>query len=233
MFIQASGGTGQLNYSINNEPFSSSASFDALMADDYLVVVIDEEGCDVSTAVTINEGTPPLIDNMQIVDPSCDETNGEISFQAVAGTGQLVYLLNNQYVQFTGVYTQLAPEEYTLTVIDSYGCSDSAQVALPIPICPVFIPNVFSPNFDGRNDYFKIFTHSKYDVEVLKYQIFDRWGELVWKDENFTILTARKNWWDGSFRGQPAIQGVYVYLIEVKHNNGLEEVFSGDVTLIR
>lgn len=231
--IQADGGVGDLVYMVNDFPPSTMTLFDSLATGNYFVQVSDELGCLASEEVAIAGGPLLLIENIQTIAPDCDEQNGEISFQATGGTGQLVFLLNGQQVQFTSHYTNLSPDDYLLTVVDAVGCEQSTSLNLPLPICPVFIPNVFSPNFDGTNDRFKIFTNSNYDIDVLKYQIFDRWGELVWEDSEFTILTARKNWWDGSFRNQPASQGVYVYVIEVEHNNGLREVFSGDVTLIR
>ena len=73
---------------------------------------------------------------------------------------------------------------------------------------------------------------SNYDVQVLQCQIFDRWGELIWEQADFTLHTFR-DWWDGDFRGQPALQGVYVYAIELLHSNGKRSFLKGDVTLIR
>jgi gliding motility-associated-like protein len=96
----------------------------------------------------------------------------------------------------------------------------------------VFVPNAFSPNDDGLNDRFTLFTNPNYDVTILKCDIFDRWGELVWRSEDFTLHTFRE-WWDGTFRGQPATQGVYVYVAEVAYSNGFVEILAGDVALVR
>lgn len=72
-----------------------------------------------------------------------------------------------------------------------------------LPIYPVvFIPNAFSPNGDGLNDYFKPVTAG---LNSYIFQIYDRWGQLVYED------SPESKGWDGTFRGKPIEEGVYVY----------------------
>ncbi|MBT8195691.1 MAG: gliding motility-associated C-terminal domain-containing protein, partial [Bacteroidia bacterium] len=88
----------------------------------------------------------------------------------------------------------------------------------------VFVPNAFTPN--GFNPYFKptvIFV----DQSTYVFHIYDRWGELIFETNN--VLDA----WDGEFKGEPAPQGVYVYMIKVSGANGKEVVKKGPVTLLR
>ena len=84
----------------------------------------------------------------------------------------------------------------------------------------------------GINDIFQIFTARLYDVDVISYDIYDRWGEHVWSDEAFTINTG-KRWWDGMFLGQKSMIDVYAYVIRVRYQDGSEGFFKGDVTLLR
>ncbi len=72
-----------------------------------------------------------------------------------------------------------------------------------IPVYPVaFIPNAFSPNHDGINEYFKPITAG---LSTYLFEIYDRWGTLVYTD------TPESKGWDGSFKGAPAEAGTYVY----------------------
>lgn len=72
-----------------------------------------------------------------------------------------------------------------------------------VPIYPVvFIPNAFSPNADGINDYFKPVTAG---LNGYIFEIYDRWGTLVYSD------TPESKGWDGTFKGEPVEAGTYVY----------------------
>lgn len=71
--------------------------------------------------------------------------------------------------------------------------------------CPFFIPNAFTPNYDGTNDEFKV-GHSC-TLEDFKLQIFNRWGNVVFETTNADIG------WDGTMSGQEMPAGVYTYSI--------------------
>lgn len=91
---------------------------------------------------------------------------------------------------------------------------------------PVFVPNVFSPNNDGENDFFQPFLRCQ-QVQDFHLQVFSRWGALVFETADFT------DWWDGTTNGiQQAASGVYVWIMrfEIRDRN---YYFEGDVTLMR
>ena len=232
LVASASGGTGALTFNLNGGTVQEFGSFDNLFAGEYLLAVTDELGCEASELVDVEGGPLFLIDEVITTPPTCGPPDGEIQIQASGGTGNLYYHLEGFTWSATPIFTELTAGTFKVTVLDAVGCKTSTEVTLPPPVCQVFIPNVFSPNLDGENDEFELFTNSLYDVNVLKYEIFDRWGELVWRRENFTIHTS-DDWWDGYFRGQPATQGVYVYVIHLQYNNGVQQVKAGDVCLIR
>lgn len=228
----ASGGTGPLTFNLNGGPAQELGSFNNLFAGEYLLAVTDELGCEANELVNVEGGPVFLIDEVITSPPTCGPPDGAMTIQASGGTGMLYYQVEGSIWSSSPVFTELTAGTFEVVVLDAVGCRTSTEVSLPPPVCQVFIPNVFSPNDDGENDQFELFTNSLYDVNVLEYKIFDRWGELVWRRENFTIHTS-DDWWDGYFRGQPATQGVYVYLVHLQYNNGVEEVRAGDVCLIR
>ncbi len=121
---------------------------------------------------------------------------------------------------------------YTLLVTDPNGCDASDQILLTVQKNrDVYIPNAFSPNGDGVNDIFHIFAGGSVEG-VRKFQIFDRWGEMVFEDFNFQPNDPAHGW-NGIFRGEMMNPAVFVYLAEVEFVDGVVVLFEGDVTLVR
>lgn len=74
--------------------------------------------------------------------------------------------------------------------------------------CELFIPNAFTPNGDGKNDFFDI--SSACQTLEFKLQIFNRWGQLIYEQDE----SSRP--WDGNFNGAPVQGGVYLYKVSFK-----------------
>jgi len=100
-----------------------------------------------------------------------------------------------------------------------------------ILINEVFIPNAFSPNGDGNNDIFKIFSKDS-DASVLRYIIYNRWAEKVYESYNFNI-NSKDHFWDGSFNKKEQPLGVFVYYIEVGFSDEELKIYKGNLTLVR
>jgi len=99
--------------------------------------------------------------------------------------------------------------------------------------CDVYVPNAFSPNGDGINDELVCFVGCDYPYRTGKFQVFNRWGELVYSDDSGQDGNIR---WDGSFRGRPLDAGVYAWVLEyeyIKHGKARQEALSGTITLVR
>jgi gliding motility-associated-like protein len=91
------------------------------------------------------------------------------------------------------------------------------------------IPNAFSPNGDGTNDKFTV---KKSPTQILKLQVFSRWGTLVYENNNF------EGEWDGkgsgAMEGQDLLSGTYYYVIQVRTNSGsTPKEYTGYITLKR
>ena len=119
----------------------------------------------------------------------------------------------------------------TVTVISSTGCEASANVTLRLEedrvLDKYYIPNVFSP---GERSNFTIFTSEEITI-IHEMYVFDRWGELIFENEDFEPNNPNIGW-DGSFGDGDAEQGVYVYLF-VFEANGRTMKVAGDITLLR
>ena len=119
---------------------------------------------------------------------------------------------------------------YTLNTTNLCG-TKSSSITLDPCEGSVYIPNTFSPNDDGNNDYFTIFAND--GVKIIKsMQIFDRYGEFVFSKQNFPPNIDAQGW-DGSLRGQAVAIDVYAYSIEVEYADGKTETFTGDVTIVK
>ncbi len=119
------------------------------------------------------------------------------------------------------------PGIYGLTVTTPSGCSAADSVAI-FKDCYIDIPNAFSPNGDGLNDYF--FPRQLLGKNITRFSmvIYNRWGQEIFK----TTKTDGRGW-DGNFNGVGQPVGVYVYLIEVELDGTRSEKYQGNVTLLR
>lgn len=92
----------------------------------------------------------------------------------------------------------------------------------------VYIPNAFSPNGDGNNDFFMVYTSNDKGLVYFELTIFNRWGEKVF--ESNTISQG----WDGTYKGQLQNPDVYVYQATYGfRGEPLAQTRKGSVTLIR
>lgn len=112
---------------------------------------------------------------------------------------------------------------------DSIGCEQSFLIPINVrlPESYIYIPNVFSPNDDGFNDQFSIFT-TDFVLSVSDFKVYNRWGGLMFEQIGDGIPS-----WNGEINGKQAQAGVYVYNMIVQLANGEQRQINGDITLIR
>lgn len=88
----------------------------------------------------------------------------------------------------------------------------------------MFVPNAFSPNNDGNNDYFQI---KGLALQNLTLMIYDRWGRVAYESKSLD------EGWDGTTEGKPAPEGVYMFKLVGEDYDGKKLLYNGSVTLIR
>lgn len=94
----------------------------------------------------------------------------------------------------------------------------------------IYAPNAFSPNRDGRNDYFYL---QSPDFGIIRsLSVYSRWGGQVFQFSE-SILNQPPTGWDGMYKGRPAPEGTYLWKAEIEFIGGIVEVFSGEVALVR
>lgn len=122
--------------------------------------------------------------------------------------------------------------KYTVSFIDSNGCKNTGNIQI-IVVCKnenVFVPNTFSPNGDGNNDVFYVRGRGLDRVKSLR--IFNRWGEVVFEQQNFPVNNAMYGW-DGKYKGNKPVPDVYVYQVEIFCDNSQVVHFEGNIALIQ
>jgi gliding motility-associated-like protein len=122
--------------------------------------------------------------------------------------------------------------EYTVVVTDTNSCTASDSIYIKT-ICNdnnYFLPNTFSPNGDGVNDWFYPRGTSLYNIQSMT--VFNRWGQMVFQRKDFPA-NAETMGWDGTFNGKPAPSDAYVYIVEVICDNAQVVILHGSVTLLR
>lgn len=151
--------------------------------------------------------------------------------------------LNNNILTVTPFYSTWYVFEYTVN-----GCKTRDSLYVEVPCFNdsviVTLPNSFSPNNDGENDYFKILTNVDVDndftnnnqggdfqeggaiVEV-DFRIFDRYGHMVFRTTN------PHEGWDGTCKGKPVNPATYTYILSYRRIDGRSDELKGNVTLFR
>lgn len=120
------------------------------------------------------------------------------------------------------------PGVYSLTVrAEPIGCSNTDAVEVKKD-CYIDIPNVFSPNGDGVNDYFFPRQLLSKKLTAFRMQVLNRWGQVV-----FEATSIEGRGWDGRFNNVDQPAGAYVYVIDVTIDEDRKEHYEGNVTLLR
>lgn len=189
------------------------------------LIVTDINGCKDSTTITL----------VPIPSPIADFTSDPLNFCMLGNSVSLTDLSTNiNNIPLVGwlwnfgdstmsnlqdpnhIYTSAGNYEIKFTVTNLYGCKDSIIFNYTV-LDELKVPNVFSPNGDGINDYFEITNIDSYIENRLF--IFNRWGQLIYETTNY------KNNWNGN--NYPS--GTYFYVLELSESL----ILKGSLTIIK
>jgi gliding motility-associated-like protein len=222
-----SDGSIQLNISGGQSPYivawdngNSGAELFDLSAGTYVADITDDNGCVISVQAEVVQPEDISID-AEITDAKCPEaTDGEIMLSATGGTSPYIYsLANSQGPSISG----LSPGTYEASVIDANNCEKTSSFTVGYVDETCFsIPDIITPNSDGKNDEWIIEGLELYtDVTV---EIFDRWGKRVFYSKGY------EERFDGRFNGKDLPMESYHYVIDL--NDGTPAII-GNITIVR
>lgn len=108
--------------------------------------------------------------------------------------------------------------------VRSDSCSATADsVSITVSDSYLRVPNVFTPNGDGKNDEFRVAFKS---IKEFQCYVYNRWGKKVYSS------TDPKKGWNGKINGKDAASGTYFYVIKAQGEDGKKYFESGDINLI-
>jgi gliding motility-associated-like protein len=237
------GGSGKsYTFSINGGPIFPVDSCRKVFASQlpYLISVFDSEGCKSERELLITQPEKIEVDlgDKLILDLGDKET---VSVSTNAIIDSISWLINKSYSNFEYINSDKSEIEIEsfadniiyATVTDVNGCQATGELQIIVnTLRNVDVPNIFSPDGDGRNDIFKIKTGKGVDL-VNSITIFDRWGEKIFFQQGIKPSAGFAGNWDGTYNGTKLNPGVYVYLVDVSFADKRRIVYRGSITLLR
>jgi len=146
LVITGGGGTGAYTYSINNgATYSATSTYTGLSAGLYNVFIHDANNCQASTSSSISNLASPIVIGAAVTDVTCNAAcNGQLQVTVSGGTGTITYSIGTP--QAASLITNICAGNYTLTVTDQNGCSDSQPVTVtePAPLAAIVTPTALT-----------------------------------------------------------------------------------------
>ena len=167
-----------------------------------------------------NQDCIDLVNNtLEILDLGYGYTDGYMTF---GESEERVDLLTDD-LEYT--YNDIGEFEVKQVVFNELGCSDTLVQTICVEnVVQVFVPNIFSPNDDGQNDFLTIQTLGIKDFSM---QVYDRWGNMMYASSD--VMQS----WDGRFNGRSVDPGVYIMVLQYTDQDTEEKFIKYlDLTII-
>lgn len=227
--INVTGGSPAYTYSWSASApgitFTTSVPFThSLAAGINTLTVIDVIGCKINTLISIPELNTLSANITSSILPYCENSNGSIVVIASGGTPAYNFVWSTGAT--TNSLTDVGAASYTFTLTDAFGCKATFSTILECKN-DLIVPQIFSPNGDGKNDVFEI-----KGIEVFpnnQVNIFNRWGSLIYSKKGYN------NEWNGSANVKDAFgtgklpSGTYFVVIDFGDN--LTKSYNGYIEL--
>ena len=233
--VEIAGPTAPYEFSFNESSFTNNNYFENLPAGTYPIVLKDINACEWSGNIVVDE--PELLrlnitpDYKEIFLGDSIEMNILTNAREIATIewSPKSYMRCDTCITITT--RPLTSVTYTARLVDSAGCVATNEASLLVQKDDrVFIPTAFSPNNDGENDRFTIFTGPNVE-RIHSLIIVNRWGELLFERYDFQPNDTSLGW-DGKHKGQLLNPAVFIYYAEVEFYGGEMGEYKGTVTLI-
>ncbi len=174
---------------------------------------------------------PELCCDISVCNEEAVDFAPSFAYYAIPASQQTDYIWNDGVTGAQRTFTESG--QYYLTIHLDCGTKRTNTIAVNLDDCldEIFMPNVFSPNGDGLNDYVRPQLNNKNELVAFEFAIFDRWGNRV-----YLATTPDDPGWDGNFRQKSADAGVYLWSVSLVTQRGdeqKEQITTGDVLLIR
>ncbi len=249
-FKAVKGGIEPYLYSIDNgQTFAPKLDFDKIVPATYDLWIQDLNGCEFKKKLVVPKAPDPgigIVPDLTAVDISLgDSLNLEARLplgyplnlvQAVIWTPLEGMIFKDQTILglLTPTVRPIRDIEYTVQIISIDDCEAKDRVLVRVDNEPhIYIPNAFSPwDANGTNDKVLIFADDDQILKIKVFQIFDRWGEMMFQAQNFQPNDPAHGW-DGRHQGRIMVPAVFAYYAEIEMIDGRVLLYKGDITLVR
>jgi hypothetical protein len=244
---QINGGVGPFTYSMDGgQTFFAAQAFNGLAPGNYDLVIQDANGCELMQPVTVPAPPIPLVTTPPEFQIELGENQEILAFVPASFPIALVDTViwnPTTGLSFEGTSTLqlLNPvaqpyntTQYTVTILSKEGCKSVARTIVKVDKeADIYVPNIIWPDDqDGDNSTFLIFARDASVAIVKKLQIFDRWGSLIFSNQDFKPNELSAGW-SGDYRGEMVNPGVFVWWAAVELVDGRKLEIKGDVTVVR
>lgn len=238
LYMIATGGTKPYEYSYDDEIFSNANIIYGLKEGGYPLTVRDTLGCETYDFKYLSQPAELIVntgDDLRIEQGD----SVELSVLTSLPNASLTFIWTEEFKRNSlscdtcpnPMASPLSDLFYHVMVVDSNDCTVKDGLWVRVNVYhEIYVPNAFTPNDDFVNDIFTV--HGREGIQVLNFKVFDRWGELVFEQNDFEVndLTAG---WDGNFKNEKLNNAVFSWVAAVQFSDGTTKNFSGNVSLIR
>ncbi|HEY5918739.1 MAG TPA: gliding motility-associated C-terminal domain-containing protein, partial [Chryseolinea sp.] len=210
---------------------SSSISYKATGPDSVFVTMSNPEGCKLTRKTAVKISQPQI----EVTDDNYKILKGEEVQLSASGAATYTWTPASGLSSATVPNPVASPGTttlYTVTGYDSLGCTDKTTVNVIVEGAG-FIPNLFTPNDDGKNDELKLYGMPA--VKDFVFSVYNREGSLVYQTTDVSDAMARG--WDGTRSGTKQPPGVYFWKVKGEVSSGdrilLNGKDAGSIVLVR
>lgn len=221
--------TNNIQWYKNNTPINGADGTDyrVTSSGNYHALMKNEEGCVVTTkeqTIVIDKAKPGITYPVKYAVEDLP-----LSLKAREIGAQVLWTpatnLNNEKI-FKPTFTSSAERLYTIEIRTATEClTVDTQLVKIVKSVEIYVPNAFTPNGDGKNDFLR--PHLRGIKELHYFKIFNRWGQLLYDNRSDEVG------WDGTFRGTAQSTQTLVWILE---GIGVDDAIytrKGTCTLIR
>jgi gliding motility-associated-like protein len=193
-----------------------------------LLVTTSNVTCQTTSIGNILVNSLPLV---SVTSPSINTCQGENLTLDVQSQSGLIYTwMRADSISYVGSFYPLNDVKtsqsgiYTVTAVDGNGCASSDTLSLLVEDCEINIPQLLSPNGDGKNDYLIIRNIDLYPNH--RVQIYNRWGNVVFDRQGYN-----NDWQGKNETGNGGLLPVGTYFISVDFGDKSKKNYKGYIQL--
>ncbi len=224
-------------YFFENEASNNNNKFfDELSPGVYDIKVVDRFQCVAEQSTELTIGNPFTMNVGQDINLKFGEVSDLVRIITSSSPASVTWTPADEFLMCTDCtqnrITGVDNKTYVITAQSEDGCTvtDSIKIIVDKEDLQIYIPNAFSPNGDGVNDHFQVYSYAQSIKNIPSVTIFNRWGAVMYEG-NLRANTFNDGW-DGRYKGKLVQNGVYLYLFKIELIDGRIIEKSGSITVM-